>query len=58
MDSSKYQEKEKNTEKGRIKGTSAFNIQQAKKANEMSWSNNKFESTYSSENNKLNNKSE
>jgi hypothetical protein len=58
MDSNKCQEKKKNTEKGRIKGTSAFNIQQAEKVDEISWSNNKFESTYSSENNKLNNKSE
>jgi hypothetical protein len=53
MDSNKCQEKKKNTEKGRIKGTSAFNIQQAENVDEISWSNNKFESTYSSENNKL-----
>jgi hypothetical protein len=58
MGSNKCKEEKKNTEKGRIKGTSAFNIQQAENVDEISWSNNKFESTYSSENNKLNSKSE
>ncbi|MCM0649817.1 hypothetical protein NBE98_15730 [Clostridium swellfunianum] len=35
----------KNIENGKIKGTSAFNIKQADSIDEMSWSNNKFEST-------------
>jgi hypothetical protein len=33
--------------KGKIKGTSAFNIKEANNIKEISWSNNKFESTYS-----------
>lgn len=56
MNSSKLHVKNKNTEKGRIKGTSAFNIQQADHADEISWSNNKFESTYNIDNNELDNK--
>ena len=58
MDSSKHQEKNENTEKGKIKGTSAFNIQQAEHIEEISWSNNKLESTYNSEDNKLTYKKE
>jgi hypothetical protein len=45
------QDENKTVENGRIKGTSAFDIHQAKRVNEISWSNNKFESTYSTENN-------
>jgi hypothetical protein len=56
MDNSKLQEINKNIEKGRIKGTSAFNIQKAEHIEEISWSNNKFESTYNIEDNELNNK--
>jgi hypothetical protein len=55
MDISKSQEKNKNIEKGRIKGTSAFNIKKAGRIEEISWSNNKFENTYNSEDNQLNN---
>lgn len=37
----------KKVDGSKVKGTSAFDIQQAKKLKEISWSNNKFESTYS-----------
>jgi hypothetical protein len=45
-------DRNKNTEKGKIKGTSAFCIKQAESVEEISWSNNKFESTYSTADNK------
>jgi hypothetical protein len=54
----KHQDKNKSIEKGKVKGTSAFNIQQAEHVNEISWSNNKFESTYTSDQVSLNDKEE
>jgi hypothetical protein len=56
MDSSKFQGKNKDIKKGRIKGTSAFNIQKAEHIEEISWSNNKFESTYNIEGNEADNR--
>jgi hypothetical protein len=44
-------DRNKNTEKGKTKGTSAFDIKQAESVEEISWSNNKFESTYSTTDN-------
>jgi hypothetical protein len=43
--------KNKVVENGRIKGTSAFNIQQADSVDELSWSNNNFSSTQNQDSN-------
>lgn len=46
MNINKYQKNANNKtiERGKIKGTSAFNIKQVEDIDEISWSNNKFES--------------
>jgi hypothetical protein len=50
MNSSNEQKKNKIIESGKLKGTSAFRIKQTKNVEEISWSNNKFESTYTNNN--------
>jgi hypothetical protein len=56
MDSHREQAKDRSEGNGRIKGTSAFNIKEANHAEEISWSNNKFESTFNSDENELKDK--
>ncbi len=51
MNKKQGQDENNNIERDKIKGTSAFDIHQAKHLNEISWSNNKFESTYNIEEN-------
>lgn len=50
----KKEQNNKSLENGRFKNTSAFNIKEAHKLEEISWSNNKFESTYSSKDSNCN----